>query len=90
MEQPLKILLLEDSTTDAEMVQRVLTKSKMNCEFRLAIDKKSFLHSIEEFSPDVVLSDHSLPQFSSNEALDIIRQKLPQSPFILVTRLCSM
>jgi len=85
MEQPLKILLLEDSTTDAEMVQRVLTKSKMNCEFRLAIDKKSFLHSIEEFSPDVVLSDHSLPQFSSNEALDIIRQKLPQSPFILVT-----
>lgn len=85
MEHPLKILLLEDSITDAEMVQRVLTKSKLNCEFRLATDKKSFLHSLEEFSPDIVLSDHSLPQFSSHEALDITRQRLPQSPFILVT-----
>jgi PAS domain S-box-containing protein len=85
MEHPLKILLLEDSPADAEMVQRVLTKSRLNCEFQLATDKKSFLRSLEEFLPDVVLSDHSLPQFSSHEALDITRQKLPQSPFILVT-----
>jgi two-component system sensor histidine kinase NreB len=85
MDQLLKILLLEDNATDAEMVQRVLTKSKLNCEFRLAVDKKSFLSHIETFSPDVVLSDHSLPQISSYEALDLTRQKLPQATFILVT-----
>lgn len=85
MDHLLKILLLEDSPTDAEMVRRVLTKSKVNYEFRLAMDKKSFLQHIEEFSPDVILSDHSLPQFSSYEALDLARHKLPEATFILVT-----
>lgn len=85
MEQLLKILLLEDNPTEAELVQRVLLKGKLNFEFRLATDKKTFLHLLDEFSPDVVLSDHSLPQFSSYDALTMTRQKLPYVPFILVT-----
>ena len=53
MERPLKILLLEDSATDAELIKRLLLKQKMNCEFHLAMDKESFLQSLEKFSPDV-------------------------------------
>ncbi|HKB44318.1 MAG TPA: PAS domain S-box protein, partial [Chitinophagaceae bacterium] len=85
MERPLKILLLEDSATDAELIKRLLLKQKMNCEFHLAMDKESFLQSLEKFSPDVILSDNSLPQFDATEALKITRQRSLHIPFILVT-----
>ena len=85
MEQLLKILLLEDSPVDAEIIQRILLKEKMNCEFSLASNKKMFLNTLETFSPDVILCDHSLPQFNSSEALDIVRKRSLQIPFIMVT-----
>jgi PAS domain S-box-containing protein len=85
MEKPLKILLLEDSDADAEIIQRLLLKEKMHCEFSLATNKKNFLKTLEEFFPDVILSDNSLPQFNASEALQITRQRFLYIPFILVT-----
>lgn len=85
MKLPLKILLLEDSPTDAEIIQRLLRKEKMHCEFRLVMDKKEFIKALTEFSPEVILSDNSMPQFSAAEALKITRQKFLHVPFILVT-----
>jgi PAS domain S-box-containing protein len=85
MKSALKILILEDSITDAELIQRVLKKEKLHFEAQLAIDKESFLKALVAFSPDVILSDNSLPQFNAAEALKITRQLSLQVPFILVT-----
>ena len=85
MEQHLKILLLEDSIADAELIKRTLNRENMHIDFHLAMDKKSFVQALETFSPDVVLSDHSLPQFNSADALKMTRQWLMHVPFILVT-----
>ena len=85
MKDSLKILLLEDNTDDAEIIQRFLLKEKLNCGFRLAIDKKTYLSALDQFNPDIILSDHSLPKFSSAEALAIARQQFPEIPFIMVT-----
>ncbi len=85
MKPNLKILILEDSSTDAELIQRLLDKEKMNAEFHVAMDKKSFLKALKEFFPDVILSDNSLPQFNATEALRITRQRYIHIPFILVT-----
>jgi len=76
---------LEDSSTDAEIIQRLLLKEKMHCEFRVAMNKKDFLQALEEFSPGVILSDNSLPQFNAAEALQITRRRFQHIPFILVT-----
>jgi two-component system sensor histidine kinase UhpB len=81
----LKILILEDSIEDADLMQRLLVKEKMNCEFRLAMDKNTFIHSLEEFLPDVILSDNSMPQFNSSDALKVARQRTSHIPFILVS-----
>lgn len=81
----LKILLLEDNRSDAELIQRLLVKDKLNCKFYLAMDKISFLDALENFAPDVILSDHSLPQFNSSDALQTARSKFPFIPFIMVT-----
>jgi len=85
MEQGLKILLLEDSYTDAEIIKRLVKKAKPNCDFLLAMNKNDFLKALDEFSPDAILSDNSLPQFDATEALQIVRNRSIQVPFILVT-----
>ena len=86
MKDLLKILLLEDCPNDAEdIMHRLQSNEKFNCEFRLATGKGAFLQALEEFHPSIVLSDHSLPQFDSKEALAIARQRFPDIPFIMVT-----
>lgn len=85
MERQLKVLILEDSKTDAEISQRFLLKHEMHCEFKLAMNRESFIKSLEEFSPDVILSDNSLPGFTGSDALKIARQWHLHVPFILVT-----
>jgi PAS domain S-box-containing protein len=85
MEQPLRILILEDSAVNAEIIQRFLVNEKMQCEFSLAMNKNNFLKELEVFSPDVILSDNSLPQLNASEALKITRNQHLNIPFILVT-----
>ncbi len=77
--------MLEDNSNDGEIIQRVLRKEKPDCEFRLAMNKKDFVHALEDFIPEVILSDNSLPQFDAIEALQITRRTLQHVPFILVT-----
>lgn len=81
----LKILLLEDSQVDAEIMQRLLVKEISTCTFRLAMNRQSFLQALDEFVPDVILSDNSLPQFNAAEALKFVRGRSLYIPFILVT-----
>lgn len=85
MEKPLKILLLEDSRLDAEIIERLLVKEISHCEFKLAMNKKAFLGALDEFIPDVILSDNSLPRFNATEALAIVRDRSWDVPFILIT-----
>jgi DNA-binding NarL/FixJ family response regulator len=44
----------------------------------------AFTAALYSFAPDVVLSDHSLAQFDSLAALEIIRSVCPATPFIIV------
>ncbi len=85
MEQVLKILILEDSEFDVDLIKRLLQKANMNCEFSIAMNKEAFLLALKDFSPDVILSDNSLPQFNATEALKITREQFLHIPFILVT-----
>ncbi len=80
MEKKLKILLLEDNSTDAGLIERLLKKSDLDFEFRHAANKKAFLKALEEFPADVILSDNSLPSYSATEAVKLIRQR--SIPFI--------
>ncbi|HMH22955.1 MAG TPA: PAS domain-containing protein [Puia sp.] len=85
MTDTLKILMLEDSTTDAEIIQRMLKKEKPDIEFNLALDKDAFLNALDQFGPAVILADNSMPEFSAREALRIVHQRSLHIPFIMVT-----
>jgi PAS domain S-box-containing protein len=47
--------------------------------------KASFVNAIADFSPDIILSDYSLPSFDGLAALKIAREKCPDVPFIFVS-----
>ncbi len=81
----LRILMLEDSADDADLIERLLRKSGMKTESRRVESRKDFEKALKGFKPDVILSDHTLPGFNSMEALKIAKILSPQTPFILVT-----
>jgi len=77
--------MLEDEPLDAELVRRELKKSEVNHELLIVRNKETFQRAIKDFPADIILSDHSLPQFSSNEALKMIKSTGLNIPFILIT-----
>jgi len=85
MNKRIKILHLEDVGIDAELTKRVITKSKIDADIRVVDNKESYVDALIQFAPDVILSDHTLPSFSSKEALHIFLQSGMKIPFILVT-----
>lgn len=82
---PIKILLLEDSPSDVDLVKRTLMKNSLVFSMEVVSTRTGFEERLFGFDPDLVLSDHSLPQFSSLEALEIARRKKKNIPFILIT-----
>lgn len=81
---PLKIVILEDDSEDAEIIQDYVTRKKPDCEFTIAHSKEDFVDILNQFQPDIILSDHSMPGFSSTEALTMARSIYPLIPFIIV------
>lgn len=85
MGKQLRILHIEDSPADAGLIERQLMKAGLDFIIRIIETKEDFIHSLEKFKPDLILSDHSLPQFNSMEALAIFNSMDVDVPFILVT-----
>jgi signal transduction histidine kinase len=85
MKSTLKILILEDVEDDVELIKRTLRKSGLEFEARKEDTREGFLRALKEYQADVILSDHSLPQFDSVEALALSQEHAGQVPFILVT-----
>lgn len=56
----LKILMLEDSADDAELIERLLRKNGLIIETRRVEGRKEFEKEIKEFKPDIILSDRTL------------------------------
>ncbi len=85
MDRELRILILEDVPADAELEEHELKKSGMVFISKIVDTREAFQKAIEEFSPDIILSDYDLPTFDGLAALRIAQEKCPDVPFILVT-----
>lgn len=81
----LRVLLLEDSEADAELIAAELQRSGMKPVIERVDSAESFTAALHSFAPDIVLSDHSISRFDSRAALEILRAIRPTAPFIVVT-----
>jgi two-component system, cell cycle sensor histidine kinase and response regulator CckA len=81
----LKILILEDVPMDAELVEYELARSSIPFDSRCVDNRDDFLRQLEEFQPDLILSDYTLPRFDGMTALSLVRERAPSTPFLIVT-----
>lgn len=84
MSDLLDILLVEDSAVDAELVERELRVGGLRFKARRVYDRPSYDAALAQ-RPDLVLSDHALPQFDGLTALSMLKARYPEVPFILVS-----
>ena len=82
---PLRVLFVEDSPDDVELIARELHRHGFACEPTSVETAAGFIAAIETSKWDVILSDHSMSQFSSTEALDLLRGHGFDTPFIIVS-----
>jgi signal transduction histidine kinase len=85
MKEMLKILMLEDLLDDVGLIERCLQKEGLQFVTKQVDTREEFVAALKEFQPDVILSDHALPQFNSVEALRLSKKDIPKVVFILVT-----
>jgi PAS domain S-box-containing protein len=85
MSTPLRLLLVEDSTTDAKLLLHALRRSGFAVDHVLVDDAIAMDRALEGGAFDLVISDWSMPRFSALAALELAKAKAPEVPFILVS-----
>jgi signal transduction histidine kinase/DNA-binding response OmpR family regulator len=85
MERIVKILLLEDNIHDAELIQHQISKNIIKYQFKHVSEFDDFSKAIDEYIPDIILSDYNLVGFTGLDALELAKQKCRLTPFIIVT-----
>lgn len=70
---------------DLELMLREIKKGGINNVYRRVSTKKEFLSNVEEFNPDIIISDYALPMFNGMHAFRLVRERAIFTPFILVT-----
>jgi PAS domain S-box-containing protein len=85
MEHELRILLLEDSLSDANLAQCELRQGGLSFSARRVDTREAFVEQLDEWQPDLIISDYMLPSFDGIAALGIVRKSFPDLPFILVS-----
>jgi len=81
----LRILHLEDSVADAELVRGLLEEEGISCSVTCVKTRKDFQAELDRGAFDLILSDYSLPQFDGLTALAMARQRHPHKPVIIVS-----
>lgn len=85
MGKQINILLIEDNSSDADLITRQLKRSGIPFNLRQVSTQESFRTELDSDRPDLILSDYSLPSFDGVTAFHIKQKKYPGIPFIIVS-----
>ncbi|MDT0688290.1 PAS domain S-box protein [Salegentibacter sp. F188] len=86
MGKKLKIVHLENSSEDAELIAEALRIGGFDPEILLIKTGEEFLSVLESFKPDLILSEHSISSFHAKKALEILNGCNLDVPFIVVSQ----
>lgn len=85
MDQLFKVLSLEDSDLDFEIISEQLIKAGYNLNISRAVTENEFAALIRDNRYDIILADYNLPQFDAFGALKLCNIHCPDVPFICVS-----
>ncbi|MBI2938050.1 MAG: PAS domain S-box protein [Thaumarchaeota archaeon] len=80
-----KVLILEDSPEDFELLQRRLGKTGLDLNLKQVVTKAEYIDSLQNFAPDIIISDYKLPEIDGLSALSLAKKYNPNIPFIMVS-----
>jgi len=83
-ERIFRVLHLEDSELDHELLVAHLARGGLNAQTRRVDSEVAFLEALDE-PWDVVVSDYNLPGFSGLIALELLKASMREIPFVLVS-----
>jgi len=79
------ILHIEDDPADAELTEIALRGGGLSCDIRLAKSRKECLSALESGEFDLVLSDSHGHDLKGLEVLHLVRERLPDVPFVFLS-----
>ncbi len=82
---PLRVLIIEDSAEDAELMATEIEAAGFQPIYRRVETRDEMMVALTEDPWDVAISDYTLPRFSGAEALAILSQQAPQIPLLIVS-----
>ena len=84
MATPLQVLILEDCALDAELMLDHLREAGFDPQSRIVDTEPAYLAQLDP-NLDLVLSDFSMPQFDARRALQLLKARGLDVPFIIVS-----
>ncbi|WP_168160095.1 hybrid sensor histidine kinase/response regulator [Steroidobacter denitrificans] len=81
----LRFVLLEDDSSDAELIRFELARNGLAVEWLHAVSEGDFRKALDAPPPDLVLADYTLPGFDGLAALKIAMERCRDVPFIFVS-----
>lgn len=85
MSSSVRILIVEDLPTDAELAMREIRKNLPDSVFQRVQTESAYLEALETYSPDLILSDYKMPQFTGMRAIMLAKERIPLVPLIIYT-----
>lgn len=85
MNKPLRVLIVEDSETDAQLLLRLLRKSGYEVSSQRVDSPEGMKAALSNGPWDLVLADYRMPQFSAPEALALLKESGLDLPFLVIS-----
>lgn len=82
----LRLLVVDDSPDDAEVVLSTFRKSGYLLKSQLVSDLGAFQAAVEKGEWDVVVAEYAVPHFGASVALERLKHTAPETPFVVFTR----
>ena len=85
MTRPMRVLIVEDSEDDTLLILRELRKAGYTPEHRRVDSPAALQDALEDDAWDIVITDHNLPEFGSEAAIQQVKQTDLDLPIIIVS-----
>jgi len=85
MNEPLRVLQVEDSQSDATLVERLLTKAGYAVYSERVVSAHEMRAALAKWRWDLIIADYRLPEFGAPAALSVLHETGQDIPFIVVS-----
>jgi len=85
MKRQLRILHLEDSPSDCDLIHQLLANEGLECEIVRREGREEYIRELKQKGFDLIFADCTMPEFGGLHALELAREHAPEIPFIFVS-----